>query len=976
MLTEQQILEANELFASAVSYNLAMQSAFVSKDDMVTCTLNVNGMQQTVSIPTWHHILLTVNQLANQVKQLQITDDGHDIVQLLSQANNLRFVYLKRQQYYVQPPIGAVVDKFDYDTVPTSYSASDRTAMFVNLTNCDLPMDALYAIVKLDDDKPMRLPILYNTTCFDKVATVLSIDNSTMLVDNNTFKLHDTVQVHSSLYEVVYSYENKIELKATGIATADIVPGDNIYNVIDTVEAFVEVPVTKMHSSMSLQIQYMKLLSAKATYDIAETMASGIHAAKQTALSSVLTGKSSTDTMQVLNTSVQALPDNLAAIVAESRPAISKINITQTNAHQYINSTVEELAKANAALTLARSDIDRYEQLLAQASLTTDMIAQYKEQLASAQARYEAAQADIAAMEVSSQDVSPEYEATVYSSSVDSNAMPIVQYIARYQRLSYDVKELTNDWQYVYGNKRTIDSDGNISSDIDDYSVMNFIKLPIRAYEQLAIQIAAVLCYGQPSMTITTDWSDVTYTQIPNDILKEQSVEDMFKNAYEARIYYNLQQAMQAAGVYSHIDTTKSYMHKASDIQFAGDVTLLDKLTEIMQNISSLTDVANASMNIAVELVYNGKSYAVANGGSVQIDIDKTYCSEVFDSLTVPADINAALGTIVEHEMLLRVINKGAQSAMFTTMIAGMPTQALTDNVLNYCNVGIHSDTDFAQTYGQAMYASKTNASGSVQLVYDRILQGSDLNALAFGDNAAAPAVKECDGDIISTGVLQDNLGLGIHSGQYAMLNFDAFANHDGFAVHAGWQYDNNTVDKATTYGDLNTATDAKSTALKQAILDNSAKFGIGMASTKHTQLGLYKLTNVGIGTITAPEVLTQPWFISNDKFTSGKCTRGAALYFAPATASDIKLGANGTTNGVMIEPGDSAALQIPIKFQNRMTDRLGLVDGVDALTYADSTLVNGDPGSALTYTKSMSIHMNIGNSDFKFDLIVSQSYR
>jgi len=982
MLTEEQILAANELFASAVNYNMAMQSAFVSTDDMVTCKLTVGGKQQSVTIPTWHHILTTVNKLANTVKSMQVSDDGHDVVQLLSQGNQLQLLYLQRKQYYVQKPLGAVIDKFDDETVPTCYSASNKTAMYVNLSACDLPMDATYAIVQLDDDQPMRLPILYKTTCFDKVSTILSVDEDGVLVDQHSLAEGDTVQVNCTLYNVVSVLGNVVKLASQSIATSDLAPGDEIYTITDAVEAYVEVPLVKQVSKMKLQIQYMKLLSAAAEYDIADEVAAGIHAGKQTALKHVLSGKTAEDIRNIVNTASVALPANLSEIVAASKPTISNINITQVNAHQYINSTVEQLQTANAALELAKADIDRYEQLLASPSLSSDMILQYKEQLASAQTRYAAAQADINALRVSAQNVSPEYEATIYASSVDAEDKPVMQYVVRYQRLSYDVKELTDNWRYAYSVKRQIDYDGSISSDIDDYSVNNFVRIPIRAYEQLAVQIAAILSYGQPHVTIQTDWSDTVYTQIPTNILKEQSVEDMFKNAYEAKIYSGLQQAMQAAGVYSHIDLTKTYAHKAADIQYDSSMTLLDKLSEITQNIAKLTDVSNAAQNIAVQLIYNGKTYNVTNGSTIEIEIEQSYCTEVFANMS-PEQVEEALGTIVEHNMQLKIINNGVLPALFSSVIAGMPTEPLNGTILNYCNVGIKAgDAECAQTYGQAAYAAKSNRQGSQQLVYDHV-DNAGYDADAYGSNVDHPYTADIGNYNNGQGKLSNVRGLGITNSATGLFNFQNAPNHSGVAFHIGWPF--NTAGDALNANKefsstIDAMTDVETKTIVASILAATAQHPINLHSKNNVQLGYYKYSSVAIGSAAASKiatnVITKPWFDASDKYTSGMSTRGAALFFSPESVGDIRMNVYGITNALSIDPGEAKALVLPITWQCRMTDRLGVADGhTGAVILNNGHLSHTSLPSQLTYQKAMSIHLNIGNADFCFDLIVKQNY-
>jgi hypothetical protein len=119
--------KAQQLLTNAVNYNLAIQTAFTSSDEFVKTTLTVNGKEQQVMIPTYQNLLKIINSLSTKVNQMQITDDGSDVIQLLSAANNIQLLYLQKRQQYVQPPKGAKIIKFDYETVPTMYSSSSRT---------------------------------------------------------------------------------------------------------------------------------------------------------------------------------------------------------------------------------------------------------------------------------------------------------------------------------------------------------------------------------------------------------------------------------------------------------------------------------------------------------------------------------------------------------------------------------------------------------------------------------------------------------------------------------------------------------------------------------------------------------------------------------------------------------------------------------------------------------------------------------
>jgi hypothetical protein len=139
---------------------------------------------------------------------------------------------------------------------------------------------------------------------------------------------------------------------------------------------------------------------------------------------------------------------------------------------------------------------------------------------------------------------------------------------------------------------------------------LNSIQLPIHAYEQLVVQVAAVLQYGQPFLTVQTKWTDSMFLTIPDTLLKEVSIDEMFKNAYEAKLYTNVQQAMEAAGVFRHINPNVTYAHRAQDIQYDNNDTVYTKLQQMLRDISSLQSTAGTvSLNVYIQ--YNSTLYHV-----------------------------------------------------------------------------------------------------------------------------------------------------------------------------------------------------------------------------------------------------------------------------------------------------------------------------------------------------------------------------
>lgn len=945
MLTDKQLAIATELLTNAVNYNLAMQAAFVSTEDMITAELVVDGVTQKVSIPTYHNLLATVNKLSKQVQQMQISDSGNDVIQLLSQADSLRLLYLKRKQYYVQPPKGAKIAKFDYETVPTNYSSANHTAIYIDLNDCDLPMDAVYVRAQFDNETSMLLPIIYGTTCFDKAANVLQVVDGGYLVDASDMKVGDEVQCNSSLFTVKSIVGNFVTLEPNEVSHAAINEGDVLYTITGKKTARVEVPITTKHDVLHLQIQYAGLLSA--VYDIAikEAIETGIQIGAQTSVEAMLQGKSIADVQDVSNTAIVKVPANIVDIVAQSKIDTAAITTTikQTNTHQYINSTVEKLQRANATLELAKTDKDRYEQLLIDASLSNEQRTQYQEALVSAKQRYDAAQLELAKVATSSQDVSPVYELKIQGPSVDSELKPIVQLVVRYQCLSYDTKTLSNDWLYAYGDRRTIDKDGYIAADADSYAIQNFVRVPIRAYEQIAFQVAAVLSYGQPLLTIQTAWSDVLYTQISDNIIAEQSVADMLQNAYEARLYTNVQQALAAAGVTKHINRTDAFAHAASDITYDGNVSVADKLATIAAVVQELT-TGMSEDNFRVELLYNGTVLTIANGDNITLQANTSYRKDLFDGIDTQIytqELASHVGEWSEDLITLRITNLSSGKAYLQSLAPGATSKDIAGNDYEDTAFVIGSKA-YAQRYGQLAMAC-SSASGD-NTAYD--IESIGANILEPVGTVLGGSVSKDVKTYMSNGTVDAN-------GHRVTKAFRGIALYSANADVLTWfakLFDNG---KPAENAPIGFTFDGQSSGL----------------------LSKHKIANrkIGATSTTNLSVLTRTHFAGNDKYLAGIDTIGAFMFFYGDNFDRLVAPSVGSSNRV--ELASLATYDMNIKFQARMTDALGLAAINDNIVDNQGFVYPNEHGETITYSKTMPIAFRVGHTVFRFNLTFSKNY-
>lgn len=106
--------------------------------------------------------------------------------------------------------------------------------------------------------------------------------------------------------------------------------------------------------------------------------------------------------------------------------------------------------------------------------------------------------------------------------------------------------------------------------------------------------------------------------------------------------------------------------------------------------------------------------------------------------------------------------------------------------------------------------------------------------------------------------------------------------------------------------------------------------------------------------------------FFNNDSFLIGKFTCGAYLYIAPVDYTDISVDGSTTLAKKLLEFGEQNAINVPLVFQFRCSDKLGFVGG-----YRTAGTV-----SNITYTKKVGIDLQTRDAaPFSFDVEITAKY-
>jgi hypothetical protein len=119
-------------------------------------------------------------------------------------------------------------------------------------------------------------------------------------------------------------------------------------------------------------------------------------------------------------------------------------------------------------------------------------------------------------------------------------------------------------------------------------------------------------------------------------------------------------------------------------------------------------------------------------------------------------------------------------------------------------------------------------------------------------------------------------------------------------------------------------------------------------------------------GTTTPQHYPAKLGFYNNDSFLVGKYTCGAYLHLAPVDYTDIAVDGSTVLAKKLLQFGEQNAVNIPLVFQFRCSDKLGYVGGFRS----SGTITN------ITYTKKVGIDIQVRDQSlFSFDIEVSVKY-
>lgn len=127
---------------------------------------------------------------------------------------------------------------------------------------------------------------------------------------------------------------------------------------------------------------------------------------------------------------------------------------------------------------------------------------------------------------------------------------------------------------------------------------INQVDIPIRNGEKVQIKIRSISEAGYPYNPLKSDWSNSVIISFPDNLTTDDSVTTILETVRNDMTAVVLQEAMTAAGVYSHLaDSNSTFKHSASNIEYievttddqgktnVTEMTLQDKVKQLSDAI-------------------------------------------------------------------------------------------------------------------------------------------------------------------------------------------------------------------------------------------------------------------------------------------------------------------------------------------------------------------------------------------------------
>lgn len=542
----------------------------------------------------------------------------------------------------------------------------------------------------------------------------------------------------------------------------------------------------------------------------------------------------------------------------------------------------------------------------------------------------------------------------------------------------------------------------------------NQIEISITKGEQVEIKVRSVSEAGWPSNPLLSDWSNIVAVSFPTNLEDTESTENLITDIRLDSAVIRTKEYYDSVGLDKHLKSSvtvgdKTFSHDAADITTTiTDVnknkvlSVNEALLEVQGKLIVLENtVSTDTGKLKVSFINDENTINVSNGDTVSLFAG--YYKDIIENTA------ASNGSVISKGYTI-VLENTSQTPLelVARMSGGIEQPVIFDPIADedYKNNRAYYKTPLIVsgviendvTFGDYKYPSPYQSSNvQSQILFTR-LKNYGLSKNLYSHYSSNPATPydfkgyTIDGSItpyagyghylpydptFNTGALV--ISQDVWNGAYLSNSPSGGGHLSEFCIHKDHPTVVEAVSQGTSFQKL----------VRPPLSDKQLYHGFSHGENFETSES--ELTNVLGADYFAQAEKIQPvayvsgasddsnypvkmGFITNDEFLIGKYTCGSYLFTAPYNYLDISVEGNHPTLAKkVIEIGIQNAINIPVMFQFRNTDKLGYVGGFRT----NETLSN------VKYTKKIGIDIYLrGNNPisygdvFSFDIEASCQYK
>lgn len=539
------------------------------------------------------------------------------------------------------------------------------------------------------------------------------------------------------------------------------------------------------------------------------------------------------------------------------------------------------------------------------------------------------------------------------------------------------------------------------TEDVADSDAVNInqVDIPISKGEQVQIRIKSVSEAGWPINPLESDWSDTVTVDFPDDLqIADDSASTLNEaSAEETRVKF--QEELNARGLDLHLLSSftsgdRYYAHTAQDVTsgfFTSEgkvIDLFEKLKSIDTELERLRQLIEKAKGTLVVYLIDSDGNITKIGANSSTSLFAGYYKDLIKSGS-GISVTFEHGKVITKSYVLRIENSAATALELASYLPGGLSIAAdisaTSTNNDYKNNRKYDLVPMSLTgvSGPSLTSLKHESpfqSAQVQSLWMYMRERSvgldeDLYALtSVGANTTAgqgvpttlnptTPVQGCflfpTDPTAATGPVDPNVWSGAGVGTGGGFLSELCVHKDHPEITGAFQ--DQTGSTPTFVPQISGATMVYPKFMHSDFFWKDITFTDGKRQLQYIQ------------PVTYTSGATRPYhypaklgFYKNDEFLVGKYSCGAYLFIAPVEYTAVNVDGSTELAKKLLEFGEEKAINIPLIFQFRCSDKLGYIGG-----YRSTGNI-----SNVTYIKKVGIDIQVRNESlFSFDIEVSAKY-